>query len=72
MLVDARVGYHDARQRVTISVVTEAIVARPRVVGVIQEGLLSKREVIHHSCALRQRSIGSATKYFSPLPAKDK
>jgi len=52
VVVDARVGYHDPWQRATISVVTQAAVVRPRGAGVIQEGLLTKRQVIHHSCAL--------------------
>lgn len=51
VIVDARVGYHDARRHATIGVATEAVVVRSRGAGIVQEGLLTKRQVIHHSCA---------------------
>lgn len=51
VVVDARVSHHDARQRATIGVVTEAVVVRPQGAGITQEGVLTKRQVIHHSCA---------------------
>lgn len=50
VVVEACVSYHGAWRHAITGVATEAVVDRPRGAGVIQEGLLTKWQVIHHSC----------------------
>lgn len=49
VMIDASVSYHDAWRQAAVAVVVVMVVVRRRRAGVVQEGLLAKRQVIHHS-----------------------
>lgn len=62
---EAGVSYHDAWWHSTVGVPAEGGIVGPRRAGVVQEGLLTKSQVIHHSC------VGSARLWRSKSSAED-